>query len=755
MSEPSLQDVLAELADCRFSPLDLLPEEDLAEKLVALSLSGSPPAPPALAGRLSCLAKQLRGQDTSELKVVIFGGGTGLSNIIGGDSRNPLWPRSPFRGLKEVFPQTTAVVCITDDGGSTGELLKDLPLIALGDLRHVLLSAVRQEKLQKQYGLAEHESGRIVSALHQLFNYRFNIRPSGVENLLSGAGVSLDSLPEFMGRTLYWLLDELFSNALFEQQLGRPHCLGNLLLAAAIYQHNEQKDQTEVEVMPPEVVLGGIRFLADLLGANQDAVLPCVTSPAFLKILYGNGVLVTGEHKSGHARRGYPMDRVFVEFHGQPHVPTEVLSAVEAADIILFAPGSLFTSIVPILQVPGITEAIRKNEAAMKMLVANLWIQTGETDITKEDPRRRFHVSDLINAYHRNIPGGVEGLFEQVLVLGLRDIPGSILQNYALENKVPIYLDRERVKEMGFAPVEARLYSQDDIDERRVIQHDAASVAQAVKTLWGIRTMLPQDENKHLAPSTCRYELLVHPTGQTPNGRQKQIEARLTELDIDQRINGVLSEIFWRHWDVPVEHLAYVKGISLLGPEEWSRCQEWDNVMSFYDPKDCYIKIREDVLVEPMRFEVGLLIALGQSLLGNYAVEKTKLPVERDGDILGYEFRLTLQPEEKLESFFTTEQLDHYLGLVRMWRSALNPRMYTRLVNSDEGFTPPGLLLGLSYAWYLDNRFACHIEYKMSISRMAPCDLIPEQKKIAQRRKTLTDFMRSEVFGYKDPLFQP
>ncbi len=733
------------MAGERFGLLDLLPEGDLAEKLISLALGGPPPAPGHLGAELNLLAKALAATETKEVRVVVFGGGTGLSNLIGGDSRSPRWPDDPFRGLKEIFPDTRAVVCVTDDGGSTGELLKDLPLIALGDLRHVLLSAVRKQKLQKQYGLDGREAARVCAVLHLLFNYRFEARPLSVAELLSGAGVDLELLPEFMRRALYWLLDEIFRNSLLAPQLGRPHCLGNLLLAAAIYQHGEGRNGKAASP-GGETIQKGISFLADLIGANADAVFPCTTTPAHLKILYANGVLVSGEFKSGQAKRGYPMERVFVEFARSPEASPQVLSAIAEADIILYAPGSLFTSIVPILQVPGIAEAIRENSRALKLLVANLWVQTGETDIAHDDPRRRFHVSDLISAYHRNIPGGVANLFEQILILGLRDIPGSILQRYALEDKVPIYLDREKVQELGFSPVEARLYCQEDIDRRRVIQHDPASLAEAVRVMWAIRALLPADRPKLLPEPQPSPGVLINPNGQTPDARFAEINARLAELDIDPSLRPSLSAIFWNHWDIPVCHLDFLSGVKLVEAEAWQEVQEWNTVFSFYDPKDRFIKIRQDAAADPARFEVGLLIALGQSLLGNYAAEKKRAPVLRERDQLGYEFRLLLRPERERICYFTTEEFEQYLPLVRMRRSAANPHLYTRLVNGEEGFTPPGLFFGLTYAWYLDNRYACHVEFKMSIGRMSLCELIPEQKKDAARRQGVIDFFRTVVF---------
>ncbi len=748
MSQAALQELLARVAGERFGLLDLLPEGDLAEKLISLALDGPPPAPPPLAAEFSRLARALNLTETREVRVVVFGGGSGVANVIGGDSRSPGWGRDPFRGLKELFPRTRAIVCVTDDGGSTGELLKDLPLIALGDLRHVLLSAVRQEKLQKQYGLDAGEAVAVCAVLHRLFNYRFALRPGSLPELLAAAGVELAALPEFLGSTLSLLLAELFRNPLLAPQLGRPHCLGNLLLAAAIYQHCPvQQEQSEAPA--GETIRKGISFLADLLGANPDAIFPCTTTPAHLKLLYSNGVLVSGEFKSGQAKRGYPVERVFVEFSGEPEVPAQVLAAIAEADLILFAPGSLFTSIVPILQVPGIAGAIRANSRALKLLVANLWAQTGETDLAHDDPGRRFHVSDLISAYHRNIPGGVSGLFEQVLILGLRDIPGSILQRYAIEEKVPIYLDREQVRAQGFFPVEARLYSQEDIDRRRVIQHDPASLAAAIRVMWALRGLLPAGTEKRLPAAGAAPGLLLNARRQTPAARYAAIKARLAGLSIDPAAGPLVDALFWQHWDIPPGHLDYLAGVRLLEGEAWQEVQEWNTVFSFYDPKDRLIKMRREVLADPLRFEAGLLIALGQSLLGNYAAEKSRLPVLREGEQLGYEFRLLLRPPAELHSLFSDEELDRFLALVRMRRSAGNPRLYTRLLNGEEGFTPPGLFFGLTYAWYLDNRYASQVEFKMSIGRMALRDLIPEQKKDAARRQGVIDFFRTVVFTDK------
>lgn len=743
MASDRITACLDKLAGIRFNPLDLLPRTNLAEKLIDLALCGVPAGPKPAAAGLAELAGLLAAEDTADLNVVVFGGGTGLSNIIGGDSRHPEWPRLPFHGLKELFPKTRSIVCVTDDGGSTGEMLKDLPLIALGDLRHVLLSSVRRDRLHEIYGLDHDSALRTASLLHRLFNYRYEGRPGSLEELLDQGRLDLELFPTLLRQLLSPLLARLFSDPQLQPLLDRPHCLGNLLLVSAIH-HHAHDDQ-----MTPTAITQGIRHLAGLLGASPEAVWPCTTTPAELKIMYTNGVLVSGEYKSAHARRGYPVDRVFVEFAGEPEVPPEVLTAIRQADLIIFAPGSLFSSMVPVLHVPGLAEEVRANHQALKILVANLWAQKGETDLVYDDPGRRFYVSDLIRAYHRNIPGGVRDLFEQVLVLGFRDVPGSILQSYALEDKVPIYLDRSRLAEMGFSTVEARFFSEAALRERRVIQHDPAALAIAVRTLWAVRRQLPATTVAGLPSSYRLRPPVLSESRQTPHDRLQRLDERLKALAINGGIKETLLDILWRHQDILVEHLDGIDGLRLVERDSWRRCQEWDKIYSFYQPQERLIHIREDMRARPEYFEIAFLVALGQSLLGNYAADKEMAPVESRGKTVGKAFRLTLRPSAARRCFFSPGELDAYLTLARMVRAADSELQYTRLLNGSEQFTPPGMMFGLTYAWYLDNRYAAHIEYKMAITRTELSDLIPAQIKMLHQRRALIDFFRRIVFRHR------
>ena len=130
------------------------------------------------------------------------------------------------------------------------------------------------------------------------------------------------------------------------------------------------------------------------------------------------------------------------------------------------------------------------------------------------------------------------------------------------------------------------------------------------------------------------------------------------------------------------------------------------------------------------------------------------LPIEHDGLPVGTIFQLVLRKEEERSCYLNPKQLEKYLCLVRMNRSVDNDLLYTRLVSGSEGFTPPGMLMGLMYAWYLDNRLVPHIEYKMAIIRTDISNLVPEQVKMSHRRIDIIRFFRKIIFRHSSSAFE-
>ena len=90
------------------------------------------------------------------LRVVAIGGGTGLSTLLRGLRRHVSVP-----GLASAEPSQiadlSAVVTVTDDGGSSGRLRKDFNMLPPGDLRNCMVALSEEEDL-----------------LVQLFSHRFS-----------------------------------------------------------------------------------------------------------------------------------------------------------------------------------------------------------------------------------------------------------------------------------------------------------------------------------------------------------------------------------------------------------------------------------------------------------------------------------------------------------------------------------------------------------------------------------------------------
>lgn len=736
------------------SPLDFFPQENSQERLVALMMEG---VPPFIRGevevQLTELFNKVKNADLEEVNVVVFGGGTGLANLIGGGSRRSKWKDAPFTGLKEMFPNTQSIVCVTDDGGSTGELLKDLPLIALGDIRHVLLSSVQRVKLQLKYNLNEQQAIGVAGLLAELFNSRLVVKDNGTALKISEIAV-IDGLPNLLKNYLNDLYDYLLTDKRLKLVIQREHCVGNLLIVAAIYRHLEDLSSYDADDESDAIhssIESGLKELSTMLGVKEFGVMPCTSTPAQLRVLYTNGVEIIGESKMSDSRRDYPVERVSVDFCRKPAVYTNVVESIKAADLIIFAPGSLYSSIIPIFKLPELVDAVRENQHAQKLLVSNLWVQSGETDLSIPDPSRKFLVSDMIKAYEQNIPGGTKGLFQKILCLRLNDVPASVLQEYAVEGKVPIYLDRFRVEEMGYTPIECGVYSKEALREEGVIQHDANMLAGAIRALYCAGDYLDFGEGEQTQTDLIsKVENSTTGYCQLPAARYNLLVDHFSKLDIQcdaqDNIRVLLINLLWKNRDIPLNHLKYFKGIKCIDVKDWKRNQMWDNVFSFYDPDDDYIKIRSDLVEDASQFSVGFLIALGQTLLGNYALQKTMAPIASEGVRLGRVYHLYLRDAEERKCYFSASELDHWLQLTRMNPIDENSNQYTRLLNKDEGFTPPGLFLGLLYAWYIDNRLASHIEYKMSVLKIKETNLVPEQKKMSNRRQLMIQFMRKIVF---------
>ena len=101
-------------------------------------------------------------------KILAIGGGTGLSVLL--------------RGLKEYTSNITAVVTVTDDGGSSGRLRGEMGILPPGDLRNCvlaladtepLLEELFQHRFQKGSDLEGHSFGNLfIAAMTEMMGFK-------------------------------------------------------------------------------------------------------------------------------------------------------------------------------------------------------------------------------------------------------------------------------------------------------------------------------------------------------------------------------------------------------------------------------------------------------------------------------------------------------------------------------------------------------------------------------------------------------
>ncbi len=690
-------------------------------------------------GVLSRLSEYPRaaGPAPAKARVVVLGGGTGLSTVLGGNSSLSPWADRPAAGLASEFEQVHVGVCTTDDGGSTGELVRRLPMIGIGDTRKVMLSMVDREALARRHG----PDVPALKIIQQVFLHRFGERAPRRAELRDPVRALEPALRKACPPALRAELAQLTSGMApwLEARLRVPgHCLGNLLLTAAVFRGiRVQRTPTMAELER------GLAAAGEAMGVPAGRVHAATAAPGTLIYEYANGVVAAGQSRAARVRRGCAVRRVWVSYAGEPKASPALIQRLRTADLIVYAPGSLYSSMLPVLLTPGVVEAIRANRRAVKILGANLWIQEGETDMSFREESRGFWVSELIEAYGRNISGGIAGLFDVALATSLDTVPGSIIRNYALEGKHPIHLDRVRVAALGVMPVEASLFSGDRWQRDSMIHHDPARFAAAIRTVYeGLSGRRRRAGRRTAEP---RFPWPSAPRGPSACARMEAIGAALAEKALPTAfLRRAVEDFLWENPDVLPEHLAYFDGVKVVPDAQWKRSREWDNVLGYYDPDAKQIMLHAQALKKPGALKPNFAVALGESLLGRYIARKWW---EEETPGAGYRnYEIELRPPIRRECFLPDASLRTYLRLAQMMPRTGDALRYFRPVPKGTGFLPCGILFGLAFAWVLDGANVPALDFEMQILLWPASRLLPYQVRARARHREMVRFFREEVF---------
>jgi len=212
----------------------------------------------------------------------------------------------------------------------------------------------------------------------------------------------------------------------------------------------------------------------------QGRVLPVTSKQMHLRAQTTTGEIIKGEHaieeyiwsEQAHLRR----------FWVEPPCELHPLArqAIMNANLIVIAPGSLYTSLVPNFLVNGMPEALRKAKAPI-VSVINLMTEKGQAD--------NFFVQDFVELIELYLG---KGSIDYALYNTRK--PGNVLlDRYRQEReRQPVLVDSKRRRHLSYTLVGTNLLARQAATQiaadplaatRTLIRHDGAKLAEALTAL--------------------------------------------------------------------------------------------------------------------------------------------------------------------------------------------------------------------------------------------------------------------------------
>jgi uncharacterized cofD-like protein len=193
--------------------------------------------------------------------------------------------------------------------------------------------------------------------------------------------------------------------------------------------------------------------------AIRGQVLPVSLENIQLRAKLKDGRTIKGESNIPKAEG--EIDRVYiVPEKCLPYGPA--IEAIKKADAIIIGPGSLYTSIIPNLLVPGIKEALM-NTKTVKIYICNIMTQNGETD--------GYTVSEHLKAIFKHTGHRVVDY-----VIANNKLPNdTVLKRYEKEKAFPVRIDKNEISSLGVTLVQGKLF-----EDGSYVRHSPQQLARMI-----------------------------------------------------------------------------------------------------------------------------------------------------------------------------------------------------------------------------------------------------------------------------------
>lgn len=258
-------------------------------------------------------------------------------------------------------------------------------------------------------------------------------------------------------------LRDLF-NFRFDAGSLEGHSFGNLFLSAVEKMTNNFGD--------------AVRVAGDVLRIKGQ-VIPITLDDVRLAIRWNDGTTVHGEGRIDimHFVKEKGLPELYLEPQARLNPPAE--EAIRSADMVVVAPGDLYTSLGPLLAVEDVGRALRETTATI-VYVANLVVKPGQTS--------GFTVSDHAAEVER-----LAGSPILDCVLYNTAVPSAtVFKKYAREGELLVEVDTPRLKRARYRAVGCDLLASRQpvigahdrlAAHRSFIRHDTSALATALLQL--------------------------------------------------------------------------------------------------------------------------------------------------------------------------------------------------------------------------------------------------------------------------------
>jgi len=209
----------------------------------------------------------------------------------------------------------------------------------------------------------------------------------------------------------------------------------------------------------------GLREVSGILKIVGN-VLPSTLTDTHICARLKDGSVIEEEFNMRQLNKSAPIEEVFLR-DGEVVPSEEALAAIENADLIVLGPGSLFTSVISNLLVPGIPSAI-KASSAKKVYISNIVTQPGQTE--------GFTAADHVNTIER--------------YLGKDVLDAVIVNSYIPPDEVMAAYERDGA---------ALVLPDDELRSRvklRIIEENLVEDIHSKRILWEKQDLLRHDPTK-------------------------------------------------------------------------------------------------------------------------------------------------------------------------------------------------------------------------------------------------------------------